>query len=63
MLRAAAQPLLLFAQRNHFVTKLLIGRPAHKPAVNVFGFDVGLDLVSGIKKSRVLFVRLQQFFN
>lgn len=46
MLRAAAQPLLLFAQRNHFVAKLLVRWPAYKPAVHIFGFDVGLYLMS-----------------
>lgn len=57
MLRAAAQPLLLFAQRNHFVAKLLVWRPAYKPTVHVFGFDVGLDLMSvKDKKYMLLFV-------
>lgn len=57
MLRAVAQPLLLFAQRNHFVAKLLVRRQANKPAVYVFGFDVGLDLVPVWNKTQMfLFV-------
>lgn len=52
MLRAATQPLLLFAQRNHFGAKLLVRWPTYKPTVHVFGFDVGLYLESVRNKHR-----------
>lgn len=45
VLRVAAQPLLLFAQRDHFAAKLLVWRPAYKSTIHILGFDVGLDLV------------------
>lgn len=56
MLGAAAQPLLLFAQRHHFGAELLVRGPTHEPPVHVFGFDVGLDFMSvGDNKNQVCF--------
>ena len=48
VLRAAAQPLLLLAQGHHLGPQLLVGRPAHEPAVHVLGPAVGLDLLPGV---------------
>lgn len=64
MLRAAAQPLLLLAERNHFIAKLLIRRPAYKSAIHVLSFNVGLYLMSGTKeKHRIVFVNERNYDN
>lgn len=52
---AAAQPLLLFAERDHFGAKLLVRRSTYEPTIHVLGLDVGFNLMSVRKRTRIIF--------